>query len=1205
MGAPEYKDGEPIALESLQQMADLAFAAGRADALGTGPLDPAGGYIGAIDQRPQFWARLTDFADPYFTFKEVYWQGDTWVDVQEGYGGTLNAINLSGSFTMNVDADTGDIVWMRLADGPLETGAPWVFEGYDWASVTPGNPNQFWVTNYDGLSVGWKGGTESKSASFTVALTDHKKTFLITTSGDLPVTLPAIDDVHEGFEVWFHFYAQTNVSDAIRVNTAGSDRFESTGLTGVATTILNRRGQVLGIYASTTGNVWIQLTGPAGIFSSPNYSLFNGYVTTTAQKWYGEKTFHETSTHLTGISCGPFLFSDILPNFEICFSLGGFSYKWPDETSTTDSFSPLLEAVHEWGPGVVLAYGTGPAHPNSTYTKTEFVAKYKLMRYHVASATLYPDAVAAIRYPLEVQYDSTDLTPYVIFDFRSEVIGGGGGRVPLYACGGVLGVETGTFTSLEGSLVTVTGGLVTAIVSSGMMMAPGQVLRSRPARLTSSASGGGSMEKSLPIPSEQPLEWISTKRLVEDSIRLAGMLPSDTVAVAGIPRSGMVVAATIAAHLQIPLYEITGEYQLHRLGNGSRGDNLGFASATFGVMAIVDDTVYTGAEMARTRESLKRSKQRIVTSAVYCRPEVVDSVDFCARELPAPHLLEWNIANNGPVGGYAEHASYGAGVAFDLDGVIVHDRHSGGPVGSPYLVPRTIPVPLIATGRRESSRQVAEGQLRAVGAQYDRLAMLPDDDPGTVESFAAFKARAYQESGCGFFIESDPSQAALIHRLTGLPVICPRLDTVLAACNRPVATSGRMPLTAEPEEPHRYATPANSTHGLVQMLELVTKEKGAIGRVVEIGAFRGVSTEVLSGYAREVVAVDVWGGRPEIEAEFKKLLGRRSNVSVLREMSPGAASNFADGSLDLVYIDGSHQYANVVNDIRAWVPKIRAGGWISGHDYTSDICGGDVVSAVNDLLGPPWRIFPDGSWLVRVDQPPVLFRVEQHVPDPHSDWAVIVCCADDYGRQMLEVSGPLLEHYARRLGADLVVVREGHHPLYPTSIKWRLVDVIASYERSVYFDLDVVFNPATLPNLFEVCPSKCVGAYTSGYLQAPMFERSYRAHQLWQNVGPFGLERYVNNGVIVLDREHAGLFTAPLLPVATSFVVPWRGLFTPTDQNHLNALLAQKKVPFFPLPEQFNWMNRDGPEGLSIVRHFAGVPGRVAAMKEYASRCNI
>jgi hypothetical protein len=57
-------------------------------------------------------------------------------------------------------------------------------------------------------------------------------------------------------------------------------------------------------------------------------------------------------------------------------------------------------------------------------------------------------------------------------------------------------------------------------------------------------------------------------------------------------------------------------------------------------------------------------------------------------------------------------------------------------------------------------------------------------------------------------------------------------------------------------------------------------------------------------------------------------------IKVFRLTSVEAAKLFPDKSLDLVYIDGDHRTESVIADITSWLPKIRKGGIISGHDYS-------------------------------------------------------------------------------------------------------------------------------------------------------------------------------------------------------------------------------------------------------------------------------
>jgi hypothetical protein len=82
------------------------------------------------------------------------------------------------------------------------------------------------------------------------------------------------------------------------------------------------------------------------------------------------------------------------------------------------------------------------------------------------------------------------------------------------------------------------------------------------------------------------------------------------------------------------------------------------------------------------------------------------------------------------------------------------------------------------------------------------------------------------------------------------------------------------------------------------------------------------------GYREHVTQAKVDG---LYEAAQARLEGQ--NVTFLREFSVEAAKRVPDRSLDFVYVDANHRYEYVVADIAAWLPKIRRGGIISGHDY--------------------------------------------------------------------------------------------------------------------------------------------------------------------------------------------------------------------------------------------------------------------------------
>jgi hypothetical protein len=88
----------------------------------------------------------------------------------------------------------------------------------------------------------------------------------------------------------------------------------------------------------------------------------------------------------------------------------------------------------------------------------------------------------------------------------------------------------------------------------------------------------------------------------------------------------------------------------------------------------------------------------------------------------------------------------------------------------------------------------------------------------------------------------------------------------------------------------------------------------------------------------------------DIFNECKKVVAPY-NHEFVRKTSVDAAKDFEDGSLDFIYLDANHRFEHVVNDLVAWVPKVRVGGVVSGHDFHR-------MSASTDAKNNPVHIPP-------------------------------------------------------------------------------------------------------------------------------------------------------------------------------------------------------------------------------------------------------
>lgn len=120
-------------------------------------------------------------------------------------------------------------------------------------------------------------------------------------------------------------------------------------------------------------------------------------------------------------------------------------------------------------------------------------------------------------------------------------------------------------------------------------------------------------------------------------------------------------------------------------------------------------------------------------------------------------------------------------------------------------------------------------------------------------------------------------------------------------------------------------------HVLVDLIHEQLSGQGLT--IVEVGTRTGETTEHLHKYCPQVGAffcIDL----QEPAAGSNRLEGL-DRVTFIKGYSDEAASRFEDNSVDLVFIDADHSEAWVRRDIAAWLPKVKPGGVISGHDYDS------------------------------------------------------------------------------------------------------------------------------------------------------------------------------------------------------------------------------------------------------------------------------
>lgn len=253
--------------------------------------------------------------------------------------------------------------------------------------------------------------------------------------------------------------------------------------------------------------------------------------------------------------------------------------------------------------------------------------------------------------------------------------------------------------------------------------------------------------------------------------------------VVGVPRSGMIPAAMIATHLNMPLADVVG------YGQGIVHGRSGKALPPGRRVLLVDDSCNKGRAMARAVEMLPKGT-RITRLAVY-GPYQVDPasvLDISLAECPGPRVFAWNMAKHRRLPRWG----------FDFDGVLCRDiekaENDDGPryaefldTVEPLFVPRR-PIGHIITGRAEKYRAATEAWLARYGVEFEALHMTPwhtkaerMDAMRFAGGRGAWKAAKVRELGVEMFIESCPKQAGIIAREAGVPVWCTATQEVARA----------------------------------------------------------------------------------------------------------------------------------------------------------------------------------------------------------------------------------------------------------------------------------------------------------------------------------------------------------------------------------------------------------------------------------------
>lgn len=200
-----------------------------------------------------------------------------------------------------------------------------------------------------------------------------------------------------------------------------------------------------------------------------------------------------------------------------------------------------------------------------------------------------------------------------------------------------------------------------------------------------------------------------------------------------------------------------------------------------------------------------------------------------------------------------------------------------------------------------------------------------------------------------------------------------------------------MPIHSLRNKPYWNENSSYQIEGLKDLINFLKFKQANLSLCLEIGSYIGESTLIFLSepQVKFIYCVDTWDSYPNLTLSsmpfleekdikmVKKLFYQNLEKDILSgrcipvENSSENAFRNLDILFDVIYIDGSHKYEDVLQDLQRWYSKLKINGFICGHDFNFDRNSGfysntaaiqDFVKSISQYSTIEFHIFKDGSW---------------------------------------------------------------------------------------------------------------------------------------------------------------------------------------------------------------------------------------------------
>jgi len=180
---------------------------------------------------------------------------------------------------------------------------------------------------------------------------------------------------------------------------------------------------------------------------------------------------------------------------------------------------------------------------------------------------------------------------------------------------------------------------------------------------------------------------------------------------------------------------------------------------------------------------------------------------------------------------------------------------------------------------------------------------------------------------------------------------------------------------------HVYTDPKfeDNWFNYASVYKMIVEQAKDNSKFVEVGSWKGQSAaymlvEIINSKKNiQLTSVDNWIDEIAYYKYIDNMTDFLKNPNLyqyIRESSADGAAFFEDNSLDFVFIDACHLYECITLDINSWLPKVKKGGILAGHDYNLDdptnIEHAGVIKAIDELFPKDRITIKDTCWIYQV-----------------------------------------------------------------------------------------------------------------------------------------------------------------------------------------------------------------------------------------------